>query len=404
MNVLGIGSMSQSHSYEWTQSETTMHVLIVGGGVVGLACAHALADRGTTVTVCEAGALGGGSTGRAAGGIRTQFSTRVNVELSLASIPVWESFADEFGVDIDYRRPGYLFLARTEETADAFRANVEMQNDAGAPSRVLDPDDAREYVPELRADEFVAATYSAADGIADPHSAVQGFAAAVRDAGGDVRANTPITDLTHDDDGWTAETPDERIEADAVVCAAGAWSSRVAALADIDLPIAPRRRQIAVVEPEGDLPEDAPLTIDLDTGSYFRPEREGTAIVGGHFSESDPDVDPDRFDEGMDIDWAVEATERANDCAAYFGPETKIRNGWAGLYAVTPDHHAIVDEVEPGFVVAAGFSGHGFQHAPATGEAVADLCLDEDACDVDVSALSLDRFESGETLTERNVA
>ncbi|ELZ76880.1 sarcosine oxidase beta subunit [Haloferax larsenii JCM 13917] len=381
-----------------------MHVLIVGGGVTGLACGHALAERGAEVTVCEAGTLGGGSTGRAAGGIRTQFSTRVNVELSLASIPVWESFDDEFGVDIDYRRPGYLFLARTEETAAAFRDNVEMQNDAGAPSRLIDPEAAREYVPEIRTDEFVAATYSPADGIADPHSAVQGFADAVRSEGGDIRTKTPVSDLTRDGDRWLVETPDETLEADAVVNAAGAWATQIAALADIDLPIAPRRRQIAVVEPEGDLPEDAPLTIDLDTGSYFRPEREGTAIVGGHFSESDPDVDPDRFDESMDVEWAVEATERADDCAAYFGPETRIRNGWAGLYAVTPDHHAILDEVEPGFVVAAGFSGHGFQHAPATGEAVADMCLDEDACEVDVSALSLDRFESGETLTEQNVA
>ncbi|KAB1187206.1 MULTISPECIES: FAD-binding oxidoreductase [Haloferax] len=388
-----------------------MHVLIVGGGVVGLACAHALADRGAEVTVCEAGTLGGGSSGRAAGGIRTQFSTRVNVELSLSSIPVWESFDDEFGVDIDYRRPGYLFLARTEETAAAFRKNVEMQTDAGAPSRLLDPDEAREYVPELRTEQFVAATYSPADGIADPHSAVQGYVEAVRSMGGDIRSNTPVTGLSRegedsdsDGEGWRVETPDETIEVDAVVCAAGAWTKRVAALADIDLPIAPRRRQIAVVEPDGDLPEDAPLTIDLDTGSYFRPERDDTAIVGGHFAEEDPDVDPDRFDESMDIEWAVEATERANDCAAYFGPETKIRNGWAGLYAVTPDHHAILDEVAPGFVVAAGFSGHGFQHAPATGEAVADRCLGENECEVDVSALSAARFESGETLTEQNVA
>ncbi|WP_410766215.1 NAD(P)/FAD-dependent oxidoreductase [Haloferax sp. DFSO60] len=381
-----------------------MHVLIVGGGVVGLACAHALCDRGVHVTVCEAGTLGAGSTGRAAGGIRTQFSTRVNVELSLASIPVWDSFEHAFGVDIDYRKTGYLFVARREETAATFRDNVSMQNDAGAQSELLSPEEAKIHLPELRAEQFVAATYSPLDGIADPHSAVQGFAEAVRSVGGDIRTKTPVTGLSRDGDMWVVETPDETLKANYVVNAAGAWSRDVGALAGLELPIAPRRRQAAVVEPERPLPADAPLTIDLDTGSYFRPERDETALVGGHFSANDPDVDPERFDQSMDIEWAVEATERADDCAGYFGPETRIRNGWAGLYAVTPDHHAIVDETAPGFVVAAGFSGHGFQHAPATGHAVADLCLGEDTGSVDVSSLSADRFESGATLTEQNVA
>jgi sarcosine oxidase subunit beta len=386
-----------------------MHVVIVGGGVVGLACANALAARGASVTVCEAGTLGGGSTGRAAGGIRTQFSTRVNVELSLASVPVWDSFATEFGVDVDYRKTGYLLLAREDETAAAFRENVALQNDLGADSRLIDPDDAREFCPELRAERFVAATYSPLDGVADPHSAVQGYARAADEGGVDVRTRTPVTDLypagdADDGDRWRVETPEETLSADYVVNAAGAWARRVGELAGVELPVAPRRRQMAVVEPERTLSESVPLTIDLDTGSYFRPEREGTAVVGGHFAGSDPDVVPETFDESMDLAWAAEAVERAADCAAYFGPETRVRNGWAGLYAVTPDHHAVLDEVRPGFVVAAGFSGHGFQHAPATAECVAELVVDGAASTVDVSTLAADRFEEGETLAERNVA
>lgn len=387
-----------------------MNVVIVGGGIVGLSCAHALAARGASVTVCEAGTLGGGSTGRAAGGIRTQFSTRVNVELSLASLPVWNAFEDEFGVDIDYRRTGYLFLAREEETAAAFRENVALQNDAGADSRLLDPDDAREFCPELRAEEFVAATYSPLDGVADPHSAVQGYSRAVDEAGVDVRTKTPVTDIERLDDadgGWRVETPAETFDADYVVNAAGAWARRVGRLAGVELPVAPRRRQMAVVEPERTLPESTPLTVDLDTGSYFRPEREETAVVGGHFAAEDPDVDPETFDESADLDWVAEAIGHADACADYFGPETRVRNGWAGLYAVTPDHHAVLDEVRPGFVVAAGFSGHGFQHAPATGECVAELVSDGEISHVDVSELAADRFDAvgeGPTRRERNVA
>ncbi|ADQ65918.1 glycine/d-amino acid oxidase, deaminating [Halogeometricum borinquense DSM 11551] len=384
-----------------------MHIVIVGGGVVGLSCAHALAERDANVTVCEAGTLGGGSTGRAAGGIRMQFSTPVNVDLSVASVPVWESFEERFGVDIDYRKNGYLFLAREAETADDFESNVEMQTARGVPSRTLSPADAAELCPELHTEEFVAATYCPEDGVADPHSAVQGYSQAVTDAGVDVRTNTPVTGLDREENEnrWRVETPDETLTADYIVNAAGAWARRVGRFADVELPIAPRRRQAAVVEPERELDAMHPLTIDLDSGAYFRPEREGTALVGGHFADSDPDVDPDDFSESADLDWTIEAVERAADVAGYFGPETRVRNGWAGLYAVTPDHHAVVDEVRPGFVVAAGFSGHGFQHAPATGQCVAELCLDGAASHVDISSLSLDRFEGDETgLVERNVA
>ncbi|NEU58953.1 FAD-binding oxidoreductase [Halorussus sp. MSC15.2] len=384
-----------------------MNVAIVGGGIVGLASAHYLAERGADVTVYEKGSLGNGSTERSVGGIRAQFSTPVNVELSLASMAVWEAFEETFGTDIAYRRSGYLFAAREADTARAFEEQVAMQNDLGVPSELLDPEETAEYCPGLRTDEFVAATYSPTDGFADPHLALQGFAAAARDAGAEIRTDTVVTDIHRESDGVTGLTVEghERRETDFVVNAAGPWARRVAAMADVEIPVAPKRRQILVVEPETPVPEDVPLTIDLDRGSHFRPERDGAALVGGHFEGvSDPDADPDGFDRKTDLDWAVEAIERAGDCATYFGPDSEIRRGWAGLYAVTPDHHPILEETVPGFVQAVGFSGHGFQHAPATGQIVAELVFDGEASLVDVSALGSERFESGELVEERNVA
>jgi sarcosine oxidase subunit beta len=159
-----------------------------------------------------------------------------------------------------------------------------------------------------------------------------------------------------------------------------------------------------VVQPSKSVPESVPLTIDIETGSYFRPERDGNAIVGGHFAEDDPAADPDDYDQDVEMEWAAEAVERAADCAAYFGPETRIKRGWAGLYAVTPDHHPIIEETVPGFVTAAGFSGHGFQHAPATAQIVSDLILDGGTDLVDVSTLAADRFENGSPLNEQRVA
>jgi sarcosine oxidase subunit beta len=386
-----------------------VHVVVCGGGVVGLAAAYYLARRGVEVTVCEAGSLGSGNTDRSAGGIRTQFSTPVNVRLSLASLEVWDEFEETFGVDIAHRRSGYLFLAREADTAARFREQVAMQNDLGVPSVYLTPDEAREHCPELHAAAFRGATYSPTDGFADPHLALQGFSQGAREAGVEIRTKTPVTavDVTETGDDVvadvTVDTPSGSIDADLFVNAAGAWARRVGALAGVDLPIAPRRRQVAVVAPDTPLPESVPLTIDLDTGSYFRPEREGQALVGGHFSSEDPDVDPDDYDTDMELDWAVEAVERAGETAGYFGPETGIVRGWAGLYAVTPDHHAIVEVSKPGVVTAGGFSGHGFQHSPATGRLVADLCLDGETSLLDVSRLSRDRFDH-EFEDERNVA
>jgi sarcosine oxidase subunit beta len=402
-----------------------MEVAIVGGGIVGLASAHYLAERGAEVTVYEKGSLGNGSTERSVGGIRAQFSTPVNVELSLASMAVWEEFEAEFGTDISYRRPGYLFAAREEATARAFEKQVAMQNDRGVPSELLDPAAATEHCPGLRAEEFVAATYSPTDGFADPHLALQGFAEAARESGAEIRTRSAVTGIRRDGEDVTGLTVEgsERRDADFVVNAAGPWARRVAAMASVEIPAAPKRRQMLVADPETPVPEDVPLTIDLDTGSHFRPEREGKALVGGHFrdeerrssesasggtasgqADADPDRDPDAFDRKIELDWAAEAIERAGDCATYFGPDTEIRRGWAGLYAVTPDHHPVVEETLPGFVNAVGFSGHGFQHAPATGKLVAELVLDGEASLVDISALGSERFERGALLVEQNVA
>ena len=371
-----------------------MNVCVVGGGIVGLASGYYLADRGASVTLVEKGTLGAGSTDRAVGGIRAQFSSPENVDLSLAAMAVWDDFEAEFGTAIEHRRPGYLFLARTVEGADALRGAAGMQREKGVPTETLSPEELGERWPALDTERYRVGTYSATDGFADPHLAVQGFAAGAREAGVDIRTKTAVTDLLRDGDRVVAvESEDGRIEADYVVNAAGPWARRVAAMADVEIPVAPRRRQVAVVDPETPVPEDVPLTADVTSGSYFRPEREGRALVGGHFAAEDPDADPDRFRDSMDTDWAVEATERAAETADYFGPETRIRRGWAGLYGLTPDDNAIIEETRPGFVQAVGFSGHGFQHAPATGQVVADLCLDGETDVVSLDPYRSDRFE-----------
>jgi sarcosine oxidase subunit beta len=377
-----------------------MDAIVVGGGIVGLASAYELAERGVDVTLLERAELGGGSTDRAVGGIRATFSTPVNVDCSLYSLDVWESFEERFGVDVAFRQHGYLFLAREAATAERFRETAAMARERGAPVEYVDAEAAAEHCEGIDAEQFVGGTFCPRDGYADPHLALQGYSRAATAAGVDVHTGTPVTDLRTDGDRVVGvEHGDESLAADVVVLAAGAWTAPLAATAGVDLPIAPCRRQVAVVDPERPVPESDPLTIDLDTGSYFRPERDGRAIVGGHFAGADPDVDPDRYESGPDVPWVADAVERAGAWTDHFGPESRLAGGWAGLYAVTPDDHAVVDEALPGLVVAAGFSGHGFQHAPATGRIVSDLAVDGGT---DVTALSAERFGDGER-EERNV-
>ena len=385
-----------------------MTVVIVGGGIVGVATAYSLARTGVNVVVCERSTLGAGSTGRALGGIRAQFSTPANVALSMRAMAVWDEFEERFGVDIEHRTHGYLFLTSEAGTAAALERTVEMQREHGVPSEYLDPAGARAYLPELRADRYVAATYSPADGTADPYLALRGFAEAAREAGAEIRTGVAVTDVVFErgpggERVAGVETDAGFLPAESVVNAAGPWAAAVAAMADLSLPVSPRRRQIAVVKPATPYPEDAPLTVDVETRVHFAPDRAGDALVGGHFERADPEYDPDASPTGYDLDWVAAALERAAECADYFGADTRIKGGWSGLYAVTPDHGPIVEESRPGFVNAVGFSGHGFMHAPATAQVVADLVWSGETSIVDLAPFRRDRFDDGDAREESHV-
>ncbi len=378
---------------------------MIGGGIIGIASAYYLGRSGAEVTLLEKGNLGNGSTDRANGGIRAQFSSPVSARLSMESMEVWETFEEEFDTDIAYRRPGYMFLAREEETAERFEENVRKQNEVGVDSEMLDPDEAAELCPELYAENFVAASYSPADGFADPHLALQGFSTAADAAGVDIRTKTEAVDVRKDATGRVTgvETAEETLDADYMVNAAGPWAAKVAKLAGVDLPISPKRRQLMVADPDTPVDSSVPFTIDQDRGVHFRPERNGAVVCGGHFDEADPDMSPDGFPKQVSLDWSAQVIEGLSDVAGNFGPETAVKEGWAGLYSMTPDHHPIIEETIPGFVVAAGFSGHGFMQSPAAGQLVSEIIVDGSPSLVDISSLTSDRFERGTRLEEGTV-
>jgi len=377
----------------------TADVVIVGGGAVGASIAYHLAERGAGygTVLLERNSLGSGSTGRSAGGIRSQFSTEVNIRFSLESVAFWRSFEERMGSPADYREIGYLFLAATPRQREQFEANVALQHALGVPSRVVSPDEIASLVPGLRVDDVVAGAYSAEDGIAGPNEAVQAFARRARERGVRIREGVEVIAVDVRGERVRAvETTHGRIETSMVVNAAGPWAAQLGHMAGVDVPVKPYRREIFVSEPVSTavIPE-VPLVIDLHVGWYFRREGAGILMSGAKDAHSSFDTH---------VDWAglpriaAYATHR-------MPPLSHVRFGdkaWAGLYDVSPDDHAIIGRVPEidGFLCANGFSGHGFQHSPATGRVVSELILDGGVSGLDIAPLSIERFRTGHLLSE----
>jgi glycine/D-amino acid oxidase-like deaminating enzyme len=155
-------------------------VVIVGGGVMGCSAAFHLAEAGVGVVLIERGELGSGSTSRAAGGVRTQFSDALNIEIAKRSLQAYKRFDRRPGWEIDYDEIGYLFLLTTEAEVEAFTRSVALQNELGVPSRMITPAEAREISPLIAGQDILAASYCPTDAHATPESVVQGYASGAR--------------------------------------------------------------------------------------------------------------------------------------------------------------------------------------------------------------------------------
>lgn len=369
---------------------TSATVVVVGGGVVGTSAAFHLAEAGIDVALIERAELGSGSTCRAAGGVRAQFSDPLNIQIAQRSLAAFRDFARRPGQEIDLEQVGYLFVLTSEEDVATFERNVALQNEYGVPSRILSPAEARRLCPLLAGDDILAAAFSPDDGHATPEAVVLGYASGARANGAHIGVGCELLDVElHGSEITAVVTNRGRIRTGTVVCAAGAWSRACGAMVGVDLPVTPLRRQVLFTDEIEGMPAALPMTIDFESSFYFH--REGSGLLLGG---ADPDELPG-FNLEVSEDWIPElldvASRRAPRIAA-----AGIRGGWAGLYEMTPDHNAIIGEspTVSRFLYATGFSGHGFLQGPAVGELVRDLVLQEQPF-VDITPLSVDRFEAG---------
>jgi sarcosine oxidase subunit beta len=382
----------------------TADVVIIGSGIVGSSIAYHLAQAGcTNVLVVEREAhQGKGSTGKSMGGVRAQFSTPVNIQMSKYSIDFFAKFDEVVGHPADYRAHGYLFCATSESHLAYLKANRERQNALGVNNvQWVSPEDIVRMVPQLRVDDILGGTFCPTDGFVDPHSVMMGFMLNARERGVRLWLDSQVTGIEIDAGSVTGvQTSRGFISTRVVVNAAGPWAAEVAKLAGAELPVEPLRRQLVPTEPFTELPQRFPMVIDMSTGFHFR--REGKGIL---LAWNDPNETPG-FKTEFDPSFVEKIlTHAASRVPVLAEAEVNPRRAWAGLYEMTPDHHAIIGPSPnvKGLYFVNGFSGHGVMHSPASGRIAADLVLEGHSGLIDATQLRVERFAEGRTLEETAV-
>ena len=365
-------------------------VVIVGGGVMGLALAHNLAKRGCTdVVVLEKGYLCAGASGRNGGGVRMQWGTSANIELARRSIELMKQFAGEMGINIWLRQGGYLFLARSRAVAERLEKNARLHNQHAVRTEILSPDKARDLVPELSLRGVVLAAYHPEDGVIFPWPFLWGYAQAAQKRGVRVETFTQVLGL-QTSDGLVRSVQTDRgpIACDTVVLAAGAWSPGVARLAGVTLPNEPHRHEILSTEPLK--PFLGPLVSVLDSGLYFSQSMRGE-IVGGM---GDPN-EPAGLEQGSTLRFLARFARALTEQIPILG-QVKVLRQWAGCYDVTPDNNPILGRTPglPNLLQMSGFVGHGFMMAPAVAERMAEWMVTGNADEL-FTRFNLERFASG---------
>jgi len=382
----------------------TADVIIIGAGIVGSSIAYHLTEAGCrNITVLEREtSQGKGSTGKSMGGVRAQFATPINIQMSLYSLPFFSDFEEATGHPSGYRPQGYLFVATRQSHLDYLRDNYSRQTALGLKSvQLLSAGDVVRIAPELRSDDILGGSFCSIDGFVDPYSVMNGFMARGMERGVRLMRDTEATGIEKDAAGVRGvQTTRGFVAGRVVVNAAGAWAGLVAKLAGVDLPVEPLRRMLVPTEPFDRISHKSPMVVDMATGFHYRPEGLGLLLAW-----NDPNETPG-FKTNFDPAFIEKILARGVDRVPCLEEvEVNPRRPWAGLYEMTPDHHPVLGRVTeiPGLFLANGFSGHGVMHSPATGKITADLILKGTSDLVDARLLGLRRFAENRLLEETAV-
>ncbi|MDH7478599.1 MAG: FAD-dependent oxidoreductase [Syntrophomonadaceae bacterium] len=368
----------------------TASVVVIGAGVIGLSIAGQLAERGVgRVVVLEKElAAGWGETSRCTGAIRHQFSSAINVLLTRLSLPFFAALEEDTGAPVEFEQNGYLMVTSQAARLAEFKANLELQRRLSVSSHLLSPPQIAELFPLLHTEDLAGGTYCPADGQASPDGVVQGLVRRLVRHRAHLLTSEEVGEIRMlKDKSFVVASKRRRFSTPRLIIAAGPWSAGIGRLMGIELPVSVHPRQVFVIDKLASLNFSIPFVVDLDTGWYLHRTRGGQLVTGG----TDKDCQPQW---STAVDWSkLDTLIKAATARLPAMEEAVVTSAYVGLRSVSPDYHAILgeDPATPGLYWAAGFSGHGFMHAPAVGQLLAELVTDG-RTSLDLQCLSPERF------------
>lgn len=373
----------------------TADVVVIGGGVNGLATAYCLAKAGMqNVVVVEKGYLGAGATGRCGAGIRQQWGMEENIILARESVKIFEQLAAELGFNTFFRQGGYLILLDDAREHELVTRTIPRQNALGVPTQLLTPAEMRDLVPGLNLDGILGGAYCPTDGTSYPYAVLWGYAEAARRCGVEIQVTTEVLDVTSlAQGGYEVTTTREKLHAPRIINVAGARAKDVAAKLGVEIPTEPHRHEIAVTESLKAFLE--PMIISIRKGFYFSQSMRGE-IVGGVGDDHDEPTYDQRSSPGFLFRYAKALRETLPALGS-----VRIIRQWAGLYDVSPDARPIIGTVAglDGYYHACGFSGHGFMLSPIVSRLLCEL-ITTGRTSIPIDDLNLARFSRGNAVKD----
>ena len=373
----------------------TADVVVIGGGVNGTSTAFHLARRGLRVTLLERASLAAGSTGKSGALVRMHYTNPYDSALAQQSLPYFQRWSEIVGPgDPGYRQVGVVRLVQPRFN-ERLRANVAMLQGLGVNTEVVSAADLREIDPGVYTGDVEIAAWEPESGYADPAATTYGFAEAARGLGASIHEGVAATAIeTESEQVSGVVTPLGHIATRTVVIAPGARARALLEPLGLDYGLIPNRVQITIMRRTADDGPSHPVYIDGPNNTWLRPEGDFGTLCG--VARDQLGVDPDYYDEGVDFDYIVDSRNR---CAARRPALANafMRGGWAGIITMSPDGHAIIDELAPyhGLFGILGDSGTNFKTAPAIGKCVAEWITEGSARSVELSPFRASRFTEG---------